>query len=388
MRLLSKEVFIKCQNGRPVFPGFVSYISASEPLLMHRSGWVDDSDTYDDFADRFSSDNGVTWSEPQMKQQSYKVPGGLMRYAENACFFDKDTGKLLTFCSRAIYPDQPDTDLIFELTADAYDPVSKKWQGETVMPLSLPGGVAISFCFPIKTATGKLLVPAMTMPLDDSGKAIHYLGCWAPMYVSLTMQGEYQADGSLNFKLGQPVRMDPEKSSRGYDENTLAQLNDGRIMMIMRADNTMYPERPGTKWHAFSEDEGMSWSEPERLLCSDGSLIESGSNGSALFRSIKTGKLYWIGNLAIDGDRANGNWPRSPLTIAEMQEEPFGIKRETITVIDRRGPNEPSQTQMSNFRFYQDCETGDVVLFLSRFGENDNENWKQADYYKYRIEID
>jgi len=176
--------------------------------------------------------------------------------------------------------------------------------------------------------------------------------------------------------------------ARGYDENTLAQLSDGRIVMIMRADNTMYPDRPGTKWHAFSEDEGMSWSEPERLLCSDGSLIESGSNGSALFRSVKTGKLYWIGNLAIDGDRANGNWPRSPLTIAEIQEEPFGIIRETIAVIDRRAPDEPSQTQMSNFRFYQDCKTGDVVLFLSRFGENDNENWKWADYYKYRIEID
>jgi hypothetical protein len=80
--------------------------------------------------------------------------------------------------------------------------------------------------------------------------------------------------------------------------------------------------------------------------------------------------------------------PRSPLTIAEIQEEPFGIKQETIAVIDRRAPDEPSQTQMSNFRFYQDRETGDVVLFLSRFGESDNENWKLADYYRYRVEID
>jgi hypothetical protein len=29
-----------------------------------------------------------------------------------------------------------------------------------------------------------------------------------------------------------------------------------------------------------------------------GEPIESGSNGSALFRSIKNGRLYWMGNLA------------------------------------------------------------------------------------------
>ena len=60
MRLLSKEVFIPQRDGRPVFPGFVTYIGADGPILMHCSGWVDASDTYDDFADTMGCDNGNT----------------------------------------------------------------------------------------------------------------------------------------------------------------------------------------------------------------------------------------------------------------------------------------------------------------------------------------
>ena len=62
MKPLTKEVFISERDGRPVFPGFVTYISVDEPILMHCSGWVDASDTYDDFADTISCYNGKTWS--------------------------------------------------------------------------------------------------------------------------------------------------------------------------------------------------------------------------------------------------------------------------------------------------------------------------------------
>jgi hypothetical protein len=43
---------------------------------------------------------------------------------------------------------------------------------------------------------------------------------------------------------------------------------------------------------------------------------------------------------------------------------------------------------MSNFRFYQDRLSGDAVVFLSRFGERHPENWKLADYYRYRVALD
>ena len=388
MHLISKEVFIPGCDGRPVFPGFVSYVSATEPLLIHRSGWVDASDTYDDFADRFSTDNGATWSEPVMKLQSHLVPEGRVRYAENACFFDADTGKLLTFCSRELYPDDRlDVDGGFHLTWDVYDPAMGAWRGEEVIPHDLPGGLQISFCFPLKTRSGKLLVPAMTMLHDEGGEALHYPGCWAPVHASFTLIGQVQADGTLQWTMGRPVDVDIEQTSRGHCENALAELGDGRLAMLMRGDNSMFTERLGHKWLAFSEDEGLTWSSPEPLGCTDGEPIESGSNGCALVRSRTDGQLYFIGNLAAEGERAKGNWPRSPLVIAQVQEEPFALRRETITEIDRRQPGEPPLTQMSNFRFYQDRLTGDIVVFLSRFGEKDPDNFKLADYYRYRVAL-
>ncbi|MCM8789086.1 MAG: hypothetical protein NC907_04785, partial [Candidatus Omnitrophica bacterium] len=160
-----------------------------------------------------------------------------------------------------------------------------------------------------------------------------------------------------------------------------------RIVMVCRGDNSMFPEKPGYKWVCFSDNEGMDWSAPEPLVCDDKTTFESGSNGSALFRSEKNGKLYWMGNLCISGERAKGNWPRYPLVIAEMQEEPFSIRKDSIFVIDTRLSGEPETVQLSNFRFYQDRNNGDVVVFLTRFGERNANDWKNAGYYRYRITL-
>lgn len=390
MHLISKEVFVTCRDGRPVFPGFVSYVSDNEPILIHRYGWVDESDSYDDFADCVSHDNGLTWSEPAMKLQSHLVPEGRVRYAENACFSGRDQSRhyLLTLCSRGLYyGDRIEVDTKFEVVWDELDPATGAWHGEQSIPHDLPGGLGISFCFPLLAKSGRLLVPAYSILMDDAGEPRHREGFAAALETALVMRGTRSGAGEWTWEIGGTMSVDPEKTSRGYSENALAELPDGRIAMIMRGDNGAYPERPGYKWLAYSEDEGLTWSAPEPLGCSDGGPIESGSNGCTLLRSITDGRLYFIGNLAMDGERAKANWPRSPLVIAEMQEEPFAIKRETITEIDRRQPGEPPLTQMSNFRFYQDRQTGDVVLFLSRYGEKDPDNFKIADYYRYRIAL-
>ncbi len=81
--------------------------------------------------------------------------------------------------------------------------------------------------------------------------------------------------------------------------------------------------------------------------------------------------------------------PRSPIYIAEMQEAPVAIKRQTISVIDRTQPGEHPDTQHSNFKFYQDRLTGDIVLYLTRYGERgyDNNRWIVADHYQYRLKL-
>jgi hypothetical protein len=81
--------------------------------------------------------------------------------------------------------------------------------------------------------------------------------------------------------------------------------------------------------------------------------------------------------------------PRSPLYIAEIQEDPVAIKRDTITVLDRAQPGEHPDTQHSNFQFYQDRESGDLVFYLTRYSERgvDNGAWLKADHSQYRLNL-
>jgi hypothetical protein len=386
MRLVARDVVARHEHGRPPAAGFLTYIDPVRPHLMLCLGREDYSDGYDDYAEMRSFDNGETWTEPRLFAKSYLAPGGKMRYAEPAALFDPDTGRLVVVTYRMLYPDDAlDTDSPTQLVVDSYDPATDQWAPRRELQHAGPWELAVSFGFPIKTSRGKLLVPAMRIVRDAAGKAVHYRGCWSPLYEPVTLIGEYADDGSLVWSHGDAAVIDPDRTSRGLSENTLAELRDGRIVMVSRGDNSMYPEQPGWKWWCASRDEGRTWSVPEPLWCSDGTPVESSSTGCALFRSIVDGRLYFLGNLCPEGVRANGNWPRAPLVIAEMREDPLAIERDTITIVGDREPGECEQVQHSNFRFYQDRATGDVVVFLTRYGERGAEDWMLADHYRYRV---
>ena len=388
MKLLSKEVFIRRKNNRPPVTGFVTYVSKTKPILMHCHGWVDYSDGYDDYAISISSDNGKTWSPEEVRWRSSLVAEGRMRYAEPAAFFDADREELIVLIDHTLYPkDKLNVDTDYGLELNVYDPRKRKWTERRELKFPGQRTPAMSFSFPIKTTRGRLLFPGMRKTIDESGKAVHYKNTWAPMDELVTVIGEYGRSGELSWRLGQALNINPELSSRGLDENTLVELSGSRIVAICRGDNSGYPEKSGYKWMAFSQDDGVTWSAPAPLPATAGEPIESGANGSALFRSIKNGKLYWMGNLALRGDRAKGNWPRSPLVIVEVQEDPFALKRETIFAVDERNFNDSPRVQLSNFRFYQDRQTGDLVIFLARLGEESEKEWMLADYYRYRVQM-
>lgn len=387
-KLLSKEVFIRHDHGRPAVTGFITYISTTQPVLMHCFGREDYSDGYDDYAVQVSTDNGRTWSKPEVRWKSAIVPEGRMRYAEPAAFFDPDQQKLVVLIDHTLYPkDTLNVDTEYNLELNLYDPAKVQWTKRRELRFPGQRTPAMSFSFPIKTRRGRLLFPGMRATVDASGKAIHYHNTWAPVDESVTVIGEWTTASELTFRLGQALKIEPERSSRGLDENALAELPDGRIAAVCRGDNSAFPDKPGYKWLSFSRDDGETWSAPVPLPATGGDPIESGANGSAFFRSIKNGKLYWLGNLALRGERPQGNWPRSPLCLVEVQEEPFALKRDTIFAVDERNFNDSPRVQMSNFRFYQDRETGDLVIFLSRYGELSEKEWMIADYYRYRVEM-
>ena len=388
MKLRTKEVFLRHQNKRPPATGFVTYISTTRPVLMHCHGWQDYSDGYDDYSISVSHDNGKTWSAEEVRWQSRVVPEGRIRYAEPAAFFDPAREKLIVLTDQTLYPkDKLNADADYTLVMDAYDAKTHTWSQRSELRFPGQRSPAMSFSFPLKTSRGRLLFPGMRKTVDASGKAIHFKTGWAPVDEVVTVIGEYGAGDEIAWRLGQPLNIAPEISSRGLDENALTELPDGRIAAVCRGDNSAFPEKPGYKWLSFSRDQGETWSAPVPCPATGGEPIESGANGSALFRSIKNGKLYWMGNLALRGERAHGNRPRSPLIIAEVQEEPFALKRETLFAVDERTSNDSPGVQLSNFRFYQDRETGEVVIFLTRYGEHSEKEWMLADYYRYRVEM-
>jgi len=387
--IVEREKFLSWdEKGRPVMPCFITYISNEKPILIHRYCREDYSDGYDDFVDIFSYDNGKTWTEPILHFKSKITQEGKIRYSESAGFFDPDTEKLITITDKKLYPeDKLNVDVPWNVVLEIYEPEKNLWTGEIPLNFDIPGGIAVSFCKPIKTSKGRIVFPAQSHLLDEEGKPVHYKGCWSPAGIIVNILGDYKENGEIDWKLSKPVYPDLEKTSRGFYEPAIIELKNGKFAMILRGDNSMFPDRPGYKWVSFSEDNCETWTEPVPLSCDNGEIIESSSTGSGIFRSIKNDKVYWIGNLCIEGVRPNGNWPRTPLVICEVNEEPFCLKRDTIRIIDTRQKGEPPQLQLSNFRFYQDRENGDIILFLSRLAENGYENWMKANYYRYRIKI-
>ncbi|MBN1555814.1 MAG: exo-alpha-sialidase [Phycisphaerae bacterium] len=386
MKCISKEL-VRSFHERPVFAGFATYAGNDNSLLIHRYGFVDASDTYDDFSDCISRDNGKTWSEPILRQHSVPVEGGRLRWVENAAFYDEDADELLSFTGKRVFRDEETlaSRIAWVVEICRYHPDTNSWEVLEETKLDLPN-LMISFCHPMKTSRGALLVPAQFKPVNPDGSPRIDPHSGNFQGEAIVMIGVRDATGKLTWRASRPIAGDPARVTRGMVEPTIAELTDGRIAMICRGSNAGMEDAPGYKWLCFSDDGGETFSTPEPLLCTDGQPFASGSNGGALFRSETNGRLFWIGNPALDEPPA-GNNPRNVLAIFEVNETPFALKRETMCIIDRGDRKEKPRLQYSNFRFYQERPGGNVILYMSDFGSIDKDNWKQADYYRYRIAL-
>lgn len=113
-----------------------------------------------------------------------------------------------------------------------------------------------------------------------------------------------------------------------------------------------------------------------------GELFYSPATCSRFIRSSRNGILYWIGNIV--PENPDGNGPRYPLVIAEVNEEKIALRKETVFTIDTRHPEETHRVQLSNFHVYEDRMTGELVLHLARIFEH-SETSLASPAYEYRI---
>ncbi|MBN2295136.1 MAG: exo-alpha-sialidase, partial [Pirellulales bacterium] len=189
-----------------------------------------------------------------------------------------------------------------------------------------------------------------------------------------------------DWEAGKPVWLPRHVSSRGLAEPDLVELKDGRILVVFRGSNSglNQAQAPGRKWFSLSNDGGKTLSPPKELKYDDGSSFYSASSIHALFRDKNSGKLYWIGNISITPP--DGNSPRYPLVIAEVDESIPALRRSTVTLIDDRRKGDGKDLQLSNFSLVQKRDSGALVIYLTRLGENPDDFWG-ADAYKYTLEF-
>ena len=196
-----------------------------------------------------------------------------------------------------------------------------------------------------------------------------------------------KARQDYDWTTSKPVFLPRRMSTRGLVELNISELTNGNLLLIMRGSNTgLDPDKcPGRKWFSVSRDGGLNWSEVKDIRCDTGEQLYSPASISKTIRSSKTGKLYWVGN--IPEVPPDGNSPRYPLQIVEIDEEGPYFKKDTVTVIDDRDPERDSEhLQLSNFSLLEDRETHEMEVYLTRLGERGGgpDVWT-ADAYKYNL---
>jgi len=373
-----------------------AYCFNTGPELMQVYGGMIASDTWNKYFQRFSKDNGRTWSEPIVMYQPTPTAGGSIRWNEGCLFLDEEKNRLCHFVNYALFPKKVLTDdvlkttrMLEQISVDGGKTFKKRQliqrgHDETNWAEGVVYGqnrIYVSFSAPLKLKNGNILLPVTRSPnpAGYTGYASVYhmpedAGC---------MIGQWNG-GHIDWDLSAMLTLAPSVAAHGLCEPALAEMADGSILMIMRGSNYKLAGVSGHKWQSLSRDGGWTWSPPIPWTYHTGEPFFSPASGSRLIRNSGNGKLYWIGN--ITPVNPTGGVPRCPIQIAEVDEQKKLLIKDTVAVIDTLQPGDGPETQLSNFRVYEDRFTHEFVLYLARIGERGGKD-RTSPSYQYWIRI-
>jgi hypothetical protein len=215
---------------------------------------------------------------------------------------------------------------------------------------------------PITMSNGQLLVPFNYWALD--GNNLEHENDTFTFHRGGVLIGTWTPDRSdIKWSLGLTSGLDfNTQSTRGEIEPSVTELSQpGRILMSIRGSNYNNTSLPGRSWRAVSNDYGQTWSPTEVMTYSDGTDFFSPSAMSRVIRNQHNQKTYWIGNI-VDSN-PDGNNPRYPLVIGEIDESNLGIIKSTVQTIATRDTSwESVLVQYSNFEVTESALTGEFVV--------------------------
>ncbi|WP_372934447.1 sialidase family protein [Mariniphaga sediminis] len=229
-------------------------------------------------------------------------------------------------------------------------------------------GYNVDFTRPIvKASNGEIMVPLGLHPWDDEKQKIYLPVENAYLFGDAgVLVGKWLPDGSdIVWDFGGWLRIDYNKSTRGLSEPTIVETQEpGKFAMVTRCSNLGRPELPGYARVSFSNDYCRTWSEPKPLTYTNGENFFVPTAHSTLFKSRKSGRVYWVGNMT--KTNPNASHPRYPLVIAEIDVENFGLIKESVVMIDTRHEHEDIKVQLSNFSIMESVEKDEVIIVCKR----------------------
>ncbi len=219
----------------------------------------------------------------------------------------------------------------------------KTWSKPVRLPYKGYGGVGCDRA--VQIATGRIILP-----------------CW----VSFDRLGSSHAYGLYSDDRGKTwqrtERISTPKGSKGRktdpaaEEPTVIELEDGRLMMLIR--NYL-----GWIYRSYSTDHGATWSEPENSgIPSPGSM--------ATIRRMPTGDLLLIYNWA-PRDKITGPWPRNHLSTLISKDE--GKTWSHLRHLDG-APDFPGKITMANVCFVGDDRA--VITYSKSLTKKNAYSWR------------
>lgn len=411
MRVVSKQVVYK---NPPKATTAYEYEYYGKPTGVEkvRLRFLDIADDiFDHGSLAFSTDNGKTWRDERPHLGSEKREGGRLRKFECFGFADPVEGALLTLYSEALFRgdnslegmsnyymkyrvslDGGRTNIVDELmkqpdppgkpgTYTDKHPIEPVWVGKNAM--FTPAIPPI-----VRTKRGEIVGIFPTTRIGPDGKYFNPGGgfTWCDGQV---MIGKWRTDGShrIDWTPGSSLRLETTHSTRGVDESSIAELPDGRLLIVSRGSNggTSDPDgkMPAHKWRSISSDGGRTWSPLEPWRYDTGEAFFSpASMGQLIWHS--SGKLYWFGN--ITSTNANANSPRWPLITGEVDQKSLALVKSSIFVVDTKQPGERDDIQFSNFWVHEDRVTREFVLNTPKLIPDGTGHWT-ADSWLYRVGV-
>jgi hypothetical protein len=356
------------------------------------------SDTIDVAYIRRSRDHGVTWTAPIELRTGERRPQGMLRRHPHPGFVDQ-RGRLIEFWTEGVLPsDDPleglrQWNIYYRISNDggrtfsaasqiihtgtefnARHPLPGIWTGKNCVMLG------DRTCVPIGSRDGRILLPVQITPLGSDGKLYNPRGAYT--YTEAAVLHGRREDNELRWEMSELVRGDPSRSTRGMDEPTIAFLEDGRLLMVLRGSNDRAPELPSYRWFSLSSDGGRRWSDPQPWTDDDGQPFFSPSACSQLLRH-STGRLFWLGNITPTNPR--GNRPRYPFVIGEVNRGTGLLMRGSIRTVDTLQEGEDPILSLSNFYAREDRRTREINVHMTRLFARPT-GWA-GDAYLYRIRI-